>query len=359
MKNNVVLVTGGAGFIGSNFLNYMVKKYSDILFINLDKLTYAGNLENLKEIENNKNYIFIKGDIADKELVKSIFEKYNPNIVVNFAAESHVDKSILDPEAFIKTNIYGTYSLLENARTHWKDENCLFMHVSTDEVYGSLDEDGYFYETTPYAPNSPYSASKASADFLVRAYFKTYNLPAVITNCSNNYGPYQFPEKLIPLMIINALNGKELPVYGDGKNIRDWLFVLDHCKALELVMFKGKSGEKYNIGGNNEWENIKIVKKICSILQEKKEKGELNNFKNLPEKFESLITFVKDRPGHDRRYAICSEKIKKELGWEPETDFETGLRYTINWYIENINWVNNIITGDYLNYYETWYNKLK
>ncbi len=359
MYENIVLVTGGAGFIGSNFLNYMVKKHPKILFINLDKLTYAGNLENLKEIENYPNYIFIKGDIADKDLVKKIFEKYNPDRIVNFAAESHVDKSILNPESFIVTNIYGTYSLLENARFFWKGDNELFIHVSTDEVYGSLGEEGYFYENTPYAPNSPYSASKASADFLVRAYFKTYKLPAVITNCSNNYGPYQFPEKLIPLMIINALNNKQLPIYGDGKNVRDWLFVIDHCKALELVMFYGKPGEKYNIGGNNEWENIAIVKKICSILQEKKEKGELSHFKNLPEKFESLITFIKDRPGHDKRYAICSEKIKKELGWQPETDFEDGLKYTIEWYINNMEWVKNVISGEYKKYYETWYNQLK
>ena len=359
MYKNVVLVTGGAGFIGSNFLNYMVKKYPEILFINLDKLTYAGNLENLKNIEKSSNYIFVKGDIADKELVYNIFEKYKPDRVVNFAAESHVDKSILDPEAFIKTNIYGTYSLLENSRKFWKGNNELFIHVSTDEVYGSLGDEGYFYETTPYAPNSPYSASKASADFLVRAYFKTYKLPAVITNCSNNYGPYQFPEKLIPLIIINALNGKELPIYGDGKNIRDWLYVIDHCIALELVLFNGKPGEKYNIGGNNEWENIKIVKKICAILQDKKEKGELKKFSNLPERFEELITFVKDRPGHDRRYAICSDKIKEELGWEPQTKFEDGLKYTIDWYINNMEWVNNVISGDYRKYYDTWYSQLK
>ena len=351
----IFIVTGGAGFIGANFLNYMVKKYPEILFINIDKLTYAGNLENLKPIENEKNYLFIKGDIANKQFIENVFKKYPPNVIINFAAESHVDKSILDPENFIMTNIYGTYSLLENARKVWKNNDGLFIHISTDEVYGSLGEEGYFYEDTPYAPNSPYSASKASADFLVRAYYKTYNLPAIITNCSNNYGPYQFPEKLIPLMIINALNSKPLPVYGDGKNVRDWLFVLDHCKAIELVIFKGKPGEKYNIGGNNEWKNIDIVKKICVILQEKKEKGELKNFKNLPEKFENLIKFVKDRPGHDRRYAICSEKIQKELGWKPETDFETGLRYTIDWYINNMDWVKNVISGDYLKYYEKWY----
>ena len=359
MFKETILVTGGAGFIGSNFLNYMVKKYPDIFFINLDKLTYAGNLENLKSIENSENYKFIKGDIADKNLIDSIFKKFSPEKVVNFAAESHVDRSILDPEIFIKSNILGTYNLLEIARRYWNNnKKKLFIHVSTDEVYGSLGEEGYFYENTPYAPNSPYSASKASADFLVRAYNKTFGLPAIITNCSNNYGPYQFPEKLIPLMIINALNSKKLPIYGDGKNVRDWLFVLDHCKAIEIVLFKGKSGEKYNIGGNNEWENIKIVKKICSILQKKKENGELKNFKNLPEKFEDLITFVKDRPGHDRRYAICSEKIKKELGWTPETDFETGLKITIDWYIENMNWVNNVLTGEYKNYYKKWYGTL-
>ncbi len=359
MFNKIVIVTGGAGFIGSNFLNYMVEKYTNMLFVNIDKLTYAGNLENLKKIQNKKNYIFLKGDIANKNFIKETFKEYNPDYIINFAAESHVDKSILDPEAFIKSNIYGTYSLLENARQIWKNfEKKLFIHVSTDEVYGSLGESGYFYENTPYAPNSPYSASKASADFIVRAYYKTYGLPAIITNSSNNYGPYQFPEKLIPLMIINALNNKPLPIYGDGKNIRDWLFVLDHCKAIEVVMFKGIPGEKYNIGGNNEWKNIDIVKKICDILQEKKEKGKLSQFKNLPEKFENLITFVKDRPGHDRRYAICSDKIKNELGWSPETDFESGLKFTIDWYINNMDWVKNVITGDYQKYYNEWYGKL-
>jgi dTDP-glucose 4,6-dehydratase len=348
----VILVTGGAGFIGSNFLIYMVKKYKDFTFINLDKLTYAGNLENLKEIENNKNYQFVKGDIAEKEHVEDIFKKYLPDVVINFAAESHVDKSILGPEEFIRTNIYGTFVLLETCRAFWKDfSDKKFIHISTDEVYGSLGDKGYFYETTSYKPNSPYSASKASADFLVRAYYKTYGFPGIITNCSNNYGPYQFPEKLIPLIIFNALNSKPLPIYGDGKNVRDWLYVLDHCKAIESVLEKGKSGEKYNIGGNNEWENIKIVKKICEILEHRKNKGKLSDFKNLSENFEKLITFVKDRPGHDRRYAICSDKIKEQLGWVPETDFETGLNYTIDWYINNIKWVENVITGEYLKYY--------
>ena len=348
-----ILVTGGAGFIGSNFLNEAVVKYPEDFFINLDKLTYAGNLENLRKIENSENYLFIKGDIADKNILQEIFKKYSPDKIVNFAAESHVDKSILGPEEFIRSNIYGTFNLLETCRTFWKNFNDkLFVHVSTDEVYGSLGEEGFFTEDTCYKPNSPYSASKASADFLVRAYFKTYGFPGIITNCSNNYGPYQFPEKLIPLMIFNALNGKPLPVYGDGKNVRDWLFVADHCKAIDIVLHKGKPGEKYNIGGNNEWFNIDIVKKICLILQNKKERGELNVFKNSPEKFDSLITFVKDRPGHDRRYAICSEKIKKELGWEPETDFETGLEKTVDWYIKNIRWVENVVTGAYLKYYE-------
>jgi dTDP-glucose 4,6-dehydratase len=242
--------------------------------------------------------------------------------------------------------------LLETCRAFWKDfSDKKFIHISTDEVYGSLGDKGYFYETTSYKPNSPYSASKASADFLVRAYYKTYGFPGIITNCSNNYGPYQFPEKLIPLIIFNALNSKPLPIYGDGKNVRDWLYVLDHCKAIESVLEKGKSGEKYNIGGNNEWENIKIVKKICEILEHRKNKGKLSDFKNLPENFEKLITFVKDRPGHDRRYAICSDKIKEQLGWVPETDFETGLNYTIDWYINNIKWVENVITGEYLKYY--------
>ena len=348
-----ILVTGGAGFIGSNFLLYMVKKYPDYLFINFDKLTYAGNLENLKDIQHKDNYVFVRGDIANKEDVEGTFKKFSPDVIINFAAESHVDKSILGPEEFIKSNIYGTFILLEMCRKYWTDfTDKKFIHVSTDEVYGSLGKEGYFTEDTNYKPNSPYSASKASADFLVRAYFKTYNFPGIITNCSNNYGPFQFPEKLIPLMIFNALNSKPLPIYGDGKNIRDWLYVLDHCKAIETVLLKGKIGEKYNIGGNNEWENIKIVKKICSILQNLKDTGKLNNFSNLPVNFESLITFVKDRPGHDRRYAICSDKIKNELNWEPETDFETGLKKTIEWYIDNINWVQNVITGEYLKYYE-------
>ncbi len=348
-----ILVTGGAGFIGSNFLNYMVKKYPDYLFINFDKLTYAGNLENLKHIEKLPNYKFYKGDISNKEDVEKVFKKFQPDKIINFAAESHVDKSILGPEEFITTNIYGTFNLLEICRKYWDNfVGKLFIHVSTDEVYGSLGDEGYFTEETPYAPNSPYSASKASSDFLIRAYNKTYNFPAIITNCSNNYGPYQFPEKLIPLIIYNCLNNKPLPIYGDGKNIRDWLFVLDHCKALELVLFKGKIGEKYNIGGNNEWENIKIVRKICSLLQDKKDSGELKSFKGLPENFESLITFVTDRPGHDRRYAICSEKIQNELGWSPEYNFDSGIKQTVNWYIENFQWVKNVVTGEYLKYYE-------
>ncbi len=354
-----IIVTGGAGFIGSNFLNYMVKKYPEYLFINFDKLTYAGNLENLKDIESLPNYKFFRGDIASKEDVDKVFKIYMPEIIINFAAESHVDKSILGPEEFITTNIYGTFNLLEHCRKYWNDfNNKLFIHVSTDEVYGSLGKDGFFTENTPYAPNSPYSASKASSDFLIRAYFKTYNFPAIITNCSNNYGPYQFPEKLIPLIIYNCLNNKPLPIYGDGKNIRDWLFVLDHCKAIEVVMLKGKIGEKYNIGGNNEMENIEIVRKICSILQQKKEKGELKQFENLPERFESLITFVKDRPGHDRRYAICSKKIQEELGWTPEYNFEKGLNNTVQWYIDNFNWVKNVITGEYLKYYKKNYGNL-
>ena len=354
-----IIVTGGAGFIGSNFLNYMVKKYPEYLFINFDKLTYAGNLENLKDIESLPNYKFFRGDIASKEDVDKVFKIYMPEIIINFAAESHVDKSILGPEEFITTNIYGTFNLLEHCRKYWNDfNNKLFIHVSTDEVYGSLGKDGFFTENTPYAPNSPYSASKASSDFLIRAYFKTYNFPAIITNCSNNYGPYQFPEKLIPLIIYNCLNNKPLPIYGDGKNIRDWLFVLDHCKAIEVVMLKGKIGEKYNIGGNNEMENIEIVRKICSVLQQKKEKGELKQFENLPERFESLITFVKDRPGHDRRYAICSKKIQEELGWTPEYNFEKGLNNTVQWYIDNFNWVKNVITGEYLKYYKKNYGNL-
>lgn len=342
-----ILVTGGAGFIGSNFLNLFIPRYPEHNFINLDKLTYAANLLNLKGIENLPNYTFEQGDIADYSQVTKIFTRYNPDIVIHFAAESHVDRSILGPAEFIQTNIIGTFNLLEACRKNWPDsqkKNKLFHHVSTDEVYGSLtlDKTGSFTENTPYAPHSPYSASKASSDHLVRTYCHTYGLPIKITNCSNNYGPYQFPEKLIPLMILNAVNNKPLPVYGKGENVRDWLYVEDHCEAIWTVIQKGKIGETYNIGGNNEWKNIDIVNKICDILAEELKKDLIE--------FKKLITFVKDRPGHDLRYAIDSTKIKNELDWQPEETFETGLRKTIKWYLDNKTWVNTIKTGAY----KTW-----
>ena len=342
-----ILVTGGAGFIGSNFLNLFVPRYPEHNFINLDKLTYAANLLNLKRIENLPNYTFEQGDIADYDRVIEIFDKYNPDIVVHFAAESHVDRSILGPAEFVQTNIIGTFNLLEACRKNWSDslsKNKLFHHVSTDEVYGSLslNDTNLFTEMTPYAPHSPYSASKASSDHLVRAYYHTYGIPIKITNCSNNYGPYQFPEKLIPLMILNALNNKPLPVYGKGENIRDWLYVKDHCEAIWTVIQKGVIGETYNIGGNNEWKNIDIVNKICEILAEELKKNPLS--------IKKLITFVKDRPGHDLRYAIDSTKIKSELHWQPEETFETGLKKTIRWYLNNKIWIDSIKTGAY----KTW-----
>ena len=338
-----ILVTGGAGFIGSNFLNRFVPRYPEHKFINLDALTYAANLMNLEKVADRPNYVFEKGDIADFDRVKEIFEKYDPELVVHFAAESHVDRSILGPAAFIRTNIPGTFNLLEACRHFWgKKEGRLFHHVSTDEVYGSLGATGFFTEKTAYDPSSPYSASKAASDHLVRAYGRTYNLPVLITNCSNNYGPYQFPEKLIPLMIINSLEGKPLPVYGRGENVRDWLYVDDHCNAIWTVINKGGIGETYNIGGNNEWRNIDLVHKICEVLAE--ETG------TEPGEYKQLITFVKDRPGHDLRYAIDSTKLKRELGWQPQETFETGIRKTIRWYLENQSWVESVKTGDYRNW---------
>jgi len=351
MKN--ILVTGGAGFIGSNFIKYMINKY-DYNIVNLDLLTYAGNLNNLKDIDKSDNYTFIRGDICDRELLDSIFEQYHIDSVINFAAESHVDRSIEDPEIFLKTNVLGTQALLDIAKKYWKIEadnkysreyrvGVKFVQVSTDEVYGSLGSDGYFTEDTNLAPNSPYSASKASADLLVRSYYKTFGLPINITRCSNNYGPYQFPEKLIPLMINNALNNRPLPIYGDGKQVRDWLHVKDHCIAIDTVLHKGKIGEVYNIGGNNEKENIEIVRLILKHLGES----------------EDLIKFVKDRPGHDRRYAIDNIKITTELGWKPSYTFEEGIKETINWYLENKDWMEDVVSGDYLNYYEKMYGELK
>ena len=358
------LVTGGAGFIGSNYIHYMFRKYGDtIRIINVDVLTYAGNLENLKDIENNPNYTFIRADITDKEAIAKIFAENDIDRVVHFAAESHVDRSIKNPEVFVKTNVLGTAVMLNCAKAAWElpdgtfKADKKFLHVSTDEVYGSLEDDGsYFYETTPYAPHSPYSASKASSDMLVKAYIDTYKFPANITNCSNNYGPYQFPEKLIPLIINNALQGKKLPVYGDGKNVRDWLYVDDHAKGIDMVQEKGRLGETYNIGGHNEKQNIQIIEIIIDTLQEMLPADDPR--RKLVSK--DLITYVADRKGHDRRYAIAPDKIKAEVGWEPETKFEDGIRKTIAWFFEHEDWMKtmtgfrqsrgnsvNRITGNY------------
>lgn len=335
MGNTCILVTGGCGFIGANFIKYILSKYPYNI-INLDKLTYAGNLENLKEIENDSRYTFIKGDIVNEADIERIFSSSEIDIVINFAAESHVDRSIMDPGAFIKTNIIGTFNLLETVK---KGRVKRFIQVSTDEVYGSLGKEGKFHEDTPLAPNSPYSASKASADMLAMAYYKTYRTPVMITRCSNNYGPYQFPEKLIPLVITNALVDMELPVYGDGMNIRDWIHVLDHCEAIDIVLHKGESGNVYNIGAENERTNIEIVKLILNILG----------------KPETLIKYVKDRPGHDRRYAIDSTKIKKELGFKTKVSFKMGMEETVAWYIENKSWWKRIKSGEYLEYYNKMY----
>ncbi|WP_219375291.1 dTDP-glucose 4,6-dehydratase [Bacillus mycoides] len=331
-----VLVTGGAGFIGSNFVRYMVKQYPEYNIVNLDALTYAGNLENLKDIEELSNYKFIKGDIADRQFINQLFKEENFDYVLNFAAESHVDRSITNPDIFIQTNIQGTQVLLDAAKNA---EVKKYLQVSTDEVYGTLGETGYFTEETPLASNSPYSSSKAGADLLVRAYHETFGLPVNITRCSNNYGPFHFPEKLIPLMIINALNDKQLPVYGDGLNVRDWLHVEDHCQAIDLVLHKGKNGEVYNVGGNNERTNIEIVKTILKAL----------------DKPESLIKYVTDRPGHDRRYAIDATKLREELGWSPKYNFDTGIEQTIKWYLENQDWWKNIISGEYQEYFKNQY----
>jgi len=330
-----ILVTGGAGFIGSNFIHYMVQQYPNYTIINLDKLTYAGNLENLKGVEQSPNYRFVKGDILDRDLLAPIFAE-GLDAVLNFAAESHVDRSIMDPGIFVKTNVLGTQVLLDLARQYGVRK---FVQISTDEVYGSLGDEGYFTENTPLAPNSPYSASKAGADLLVRAYHETYGLSVNITRCSNNYGPYQFPEKLIPLMIKNALEDKPLPVYGDGSNVRDWLHVEDHCRAIDLVLHHGVSGEVYNIGGNNERTNLQIVRTILEYL-------------NKPE---SLIQFVQDRPGHDKRYAIDAAKIRKELGWTPRYTFDEGIRQTIEWYLTHRDWWQRIVSGEYQEYYQKQY----
>lgn len=350
-----VLVTGGCGFIGANFVRLVLEERNRWRIVNLDKLTYAGNLENLKGVDKNPNYHFVKGDICDRDLVENLFSGYNIDTVVHFAAESHVDRSIAGPEQFIRTNVYGTFNLVEAARRQWlekkrdKAETCRFLHVSTDEVYGSLGENGYFSETTPYDPRSPYSASKASSDHLVRSYYHTYGLPILVTNCSNNYGPYQFPEKLIPLMLNNALQGLELPVYGDGGNIRDWLYVQDHCEAVIRVLEAGKVGESYNIGGHNEKRNIEVVELLCDILDRKV--GLLAPGR--PRR--SLITFVRDRLGHDRRYAIDAAKISRELDWKPKMTFEQGIEETVDWYLANRVWMDSVIDGSYREYYAGMY----
>ena len=348
MKN--ILITGGCGFIGSNFIRYLLKEsdYSNRV-INIDKLTYAGNPENLADVEKEYpgRYIFIRADICDGTRLSQIFDEYQINGVCHFAAESHVDRSIVKPDAFIQTNIIGTFNLLEAAKSRLGQMVC-FHHISTDEVYGSLGREGYFTETTAYRPNSPYSASKASSDHLVRAYHKTYGLPVTISNCSNNYGPYQFPEKLIPLMILNGMEGKSLPVYGDGKNIRDWLYVRDHCTAVWKIMKQGKNGETYNIGGSGEMENIKLVEMICDILDD------IGRRPDCPSR-RDLIKFVKDRPGHDLRYAIDYSKLEKALDWRPEVSLEKGIRKTIDWYLKNRQWVDRVKSGEYQTWIKTHY----
>lgn len=338
-----VMVTGGAGFIGSHFVKYILNKYPNYEIINYDELTYAGNLLNLRDIEQNPNYSFIKGDICNKEELISVFEQFGPDYIINFAAESHVDRSILSPEEFIKTNVLGVQNLLQLSLDFGISK---FIQISTDEVYGSLGKEGYFTENTPLDPHSPYSASKASADLLTLAYHTTFQLPVNITRCSNNYGPYQFPEKLIPLIILNCLSGKQIPVYGDGLNIRDWLYVEDHCSAIDAVLREGIPGEVYNIGGNNERTNIELVKTIINYLETV-----------LPDQgvSEDLITYVKDRKGHDRRYAIDSTKIKNELGWTPEVSYEEGLKKTIDWYLNSQEWMNSVLSNDYRRYYEKVY----
>lgn len=346
--NKTVLVTGGAGFIGANFVLEWLAAGGDTI-VNLDKLTYAGNLENLASLENNPNHVFVQGDIGDRTLVAKLLAEYQPRAIVNFAAESHVDRSIHGPEDFIQTNVVGTFHLLEETRAYWAGQGDAdkqvfrFLHVSTDEVYGSLGAtDPAFSETTAYAPNSPYSASKAASDHLVRAYHHTYHLPVLTTNCSNNYGPYQFPEKLIPLVLNNALLGKPLPIYGDGSNVRDWLYVGDHCSAIATVLEKGRVGETYNVGGCNEKTNLQVVHTLCDILDELQPKASGS--------YRDQITFVLDRPGHDRRYAINAEKILSELGWKPQETFETGIRKTVQWYLANRDWVNNVTSGEYRNW---------
>lgn len=344
-----ILITGGAGFIGSHVVRLFVNKYPDYQIHNLDALTYAGNLENLKDIDQAPNYRFIKGDINDLESMMTLFEREQYDGVIHLAAESHVDRSITDPLAFVRTNVIGTVNLLNAAKSIWKgkEEGKRFYHISTDEVYGTLGDTGLFMETTPYDPNSPYSASKAASDHFVRAYGETFHLPYVITNCSNNYGPNQFPEKLIPLFINNILNHKPLPVYGDGKYTRDWLYVIDHAMAIDLVYHEGKNGETYNIGGFNEWQNIELIKVLCAVMDKKLSRPEGTSL--------GLITYVKDRPGHDRRYAIDASKINRELGWKPSVTFEQGIEKTVEWYLANTEWLEGVTSGNYKEYYEKMY----
>jgi dTDP-glucose 4,6-dehydratase len=342
-----ILITGGAGFIGSHVVRRFVNQYPEYQIVNLDLLTYAGNLENLRDIENAANYSFVKGDITDQQFIDELFEKHHFDGVIHLAAESHVDRSILDPLSFLKTNILGTAILLEAFKKHRHSEHSLFYHISTDEVYGELEDEGKFTETTPYAPNSPYSASKASSDHFVRAYHRTFGIPIIISNCSNNYGSHQFPEKLIPLFVNNIQNNQPLPVYGKGENVRDWLWVEDHARAIDLIFHKGKVGETYNIGGNNEWKNIDLIHLMCKIMDEKLGRSAGTS--------SQLITYVKDRAGHDFRYAIDSSKLMTELGWEPSVNFEQGLEKTIDWYLENNQWLSNVTSGSYRNYYQSQY----
>ena len=350
MKKTII-ITGGAGFIGSHVVRLFVTKYPEYKIVNLDALTYAGNLENLSDIEDSPNYFFEKADIVKSDEVEAIFAKHNPDGIIHLAAESHVDRSIASPMDFVYTNVIGTVNLLNVSKAHWAGNftDKLFYYVSTDEVFGALGETGFFTETTPYDPHSPYSASKASCDHFVRAYHDTYGLPVVVTNCSNNYGPNHFPEKIIPLFINNIINKKPLPVYGDGLYTRDWLFVKDHATAIDLVYHKGKTGDTYNIGGFNEWKNIDLVKLLCKLMDEK--------MSNPSGTSEELITYIKDRPGHDRRYAIDATKINKELGWKPSVTFEEGLSLTIDWYLENSEWLKHVTSGDYQHYYEQQYAK--
>ena len=348
---HTILITGGAGFIGSHLTRLFVTKYPHYKIVNLDKLTYAGNLENLTDIESKPNYTFVKGDITDAALLKELFDLHRFTAVIHCAAESHVDRSITDPLAFVTTNVVGTATLLHTAKQQWRGnyENKLFYHISTDEVYGSLGETGFFTEETPYDPRSPYSASKASSDHMARAFYHTYYMPVKISNCSNNYGPYHFPEKLIPLCIHNIINKKPLPIYGKGENIRDWLYVEDHVRAIDVIFHTGRIGETYNIGGHNEWTNIDLVKELCKQMDEKlgREKGESAK----------LITYVKDRAGHDLRYAIDATKLKNELGWMPSLQFEEGISKTIDWYLDNSEWLNHVTSGNYQNYYDQQYFK--